>query len=196
MSKTIKLRKGLNIRMIGKAEPVLEQASASELYALKPTDFPGLTPRLSVKQGQAVKAGEPLFYDKYSPEVVFVTPVGGTVTSVIRGERRRILEVQVTADEKVGSVDFGKADPLTLDGPAVKALLLKSGLWPFLVRRPYGTIARVGETPKSIFVSCFDTAPLAPDYNFIMKGQEATFQTGVNALSKADPGKGSSGTSG
>lgn len=189
MSKTIKLRKGLNIRMIGKAEPVLEQAATSEVYALKPTDFPGLTPRLSVKQGQAVKAGEPLFYDKYSPEVVFVTPVGGTVTSVIRGERRRILEVQVTADEKMGSVDFGKADPLTLDGPAVKAMLLKSGMWPFLVRRPYGTIARVGEIPKSIFISCFDTAPLAPDYNFIMKGQEATFQTGVNALSRLTPGK-------
>ena len=189
MSKTIKLRKGLNISMIGKADPVLEQAATSEVYALKPGDFPGMMPRLSVKPGQAVKAGEPLFYDKYNPDVVFVAPAGGTVTSVIRGERRRILEVQVAADDTVGSVDFGKSDPLTLNGQEVKTLLLKSGLWPFLVRRPYGTIARIDETPKRIFISCFDTAPLAPDYNFIIKDQEATFQTGVNALSRLTPGK-------
>ncbi len=183
MSKTIKLRKGLNIRLKGGAEPLLEQASVSEVYALKPVDFQGLTPRLSVKPGQEVRAGDPLFYDKYSPEVVFVSPVGGTVASVNRGERRKILEVLVTADESKGSVDFGKADPLQLDGAAVKELLLKSGMWPFIRRRPYGTIARTSDIPKSIFVSCFDTAPLAPDYTFVLKGEAAAFQTGINALS-------------
>lgn len=189
MSKTIKLRKGLNIRLKGVAEPLLEQASASGVYAIKPVDFQGLTPRLSVVAGQEVKAGDPLFYDKYSPEVVFVSPVGGTVASVNRGERRRILEVLVTADGSKGSVNFGKADPLQLESAAVKELLLKSGMWPFLKRRPYGTIARISDTPKSIFISCFDTAPLAPDYAFILKGQEAVFQTGVNALSKLTTGK-------
>ncbi len=189
MSKTIKLRKGLNIRLKGGAEPLLEQASVSEVYALKPVDFQGLTPRLSVKPGQEVKAGDPLFYDKYSPEVVFVSPVGGTVASVNRGERRKILEVLVTADESKGSVDFGKADPLQLDGAAVKELLLKSGMWPFIRRRPYGTIARTSDIPKSIFVSCFDTAPLAPDYTFVLKGEAAAFQTGINALSKLTAGK-------
>ena len=189
MLKTIKLRKGLNIKMKGKAEPVLEQVSPSDVYALKPTDFPGLTPRLTVHQGDQVKTGDVLFYDKYHPEVVFVSPVGGTVASINRGERRRILEVLVTADESMGVVDFGKHDPLHLDREEVKGILLKSGLWPFIKRRPYGTIARVDEIPKSIFISCFDTAPLAPDYAYITGGQETVFQTGVNALTRLTSGK-------
>ncbi len=189
MSKTIKLRKGLNIRMKGQAEPVLEAARDSEIYALMPTDFPGLTPRLSVEPGQVVKAGESLFYDKYNPEVLFVSPVGGTVATVNRGERRKILEVQVKADQNVGAVDFGKADPLAMDAARVKELLLKAGLWPFIKRRPYGTLARLNETPRNIFISCFDTAPLAPDYQFILKGQESAFQTGINALSRLTSGK-------
>lgn len=189
MSKTIKLRKGFNIRLKGQAEAIVEEAVASEIYALKPTDFPGLTPRLSVKPGDKVKCGDPLFYDKYHPEVVFVSPVGGIVESVNRGERRRILEVLVRADAAAGSVDFGKADPLSTDGAAVKEKILKAGLWPFFRRRPYGTIARTGESPKSIFISCFDTAPLAPDYAWVLRGQEADFQAGVDALSRLTPGK-------
>jgi Na+-transporting NADH:ubiquinone oxidoreductase subunit A len=189
MSRTIKFRKGIDIRIKGGAEQLLEQAPESEVIALKPTDFPGLTPRLAVKPGDELKAGEPLFSDKYNPEVIFVSPVGGTVKSVIRGERRKILEVLIEADDSRGSVDFGKADPLLLDGSGVKERLLKAGMWPFLKRRPYGTIARTNEVPKSIFVSCFDTAPFAPDYNFILKKEVAAFQTGINALAKLTSGK-------
>ena len=189
MSKTIKLRKGFNIRLKGKAEPVLEEASPSVIYALKPTDFPGMTPRLSVKPGDVVKAGEPLFYDKYHPEVLFVSPVGGSVEIINRGERRRILEVLVRADASVGEVNFGKSDPLQESAEMVREKILKAGLWPMIRRRPYGTIARVAEMPKSIFISCFDTAPLAPDYNFVLKGQGADFQAGVNALTRLTPGK-------
>lgn len=189
MSKTIKLRKGFNIRLKGKAEAVLEEASPSGIYALKPTDFPGMTPRLSVKPGDVVKAGEPLFYDKYHPEVLFVSPVGGSVEIVNRGERRRILEVLVRADAAVGEVDFGKGDPLQESAEVVREKILKAGLWPLIRRRPYGTIARSAETPKSIFISCFDTAPLAPDYSFVLKGQASDFQAGVNALTRLTPGK-------
>lgn len=189
MSKTIKLRKGFNIRLKGKAEAVLEEASPSGIYALKPTDFPGMTPRLSVKPGDVVKAGEPLFYDKYHPEVLFVSPVGGSVEIVNRGERRRILEVLVRADAAVGEVDFGKSDPLQESAEVVREKILKAGLWPLIRRRPYGTIARSAETPKSIFISCFDTAPLAPDYSFVLKGQASDFQAGVNALTRLTPGK-------
>ncbi|MFZ5429574.1 MAG: Na(+)-translocating NADH-quinone reductase subunit A [Bacteroidota bacterium] len=189
MSKTIKLRKGLNIRIMGKAEAVLEEAPSAEQYALKPIDFPGLTPRLSVKQGQEVKAGEPLFYDKYHPEVFYVTPVAGTVSLINRGERRRILEVIVDADPSKGSVDFGKSDPQTMDEARVRELLLKSGMWPLIKRRPYGIVARPDEKPRDIFISGFDTAPLAPDYGFILKGQEKQFQAGINALAKLTSGK-------
>jgi Na+-transporting NADH:ubiquinone oxidoreductase subunit A len=189
MSKTIRLKKGLNIRILGMAEPVLEDAPPGENFALMPGDFPGLTPRLSVTPGQEVKAGDPLFFDKYTPEICFVSPVGGNVTAVNRGERRKILEIVVKADQNIGFVDFGKADPVKMDTPQIRELLLKSGLWPLLKRRPYGILARPDEVPKSIFISCFDTAPLAPDYQFILKGQESVFQTGINVLSKLTPGK-------
>jgi Na+-transporting NADH:ubiquinone oxidoreductase subunit A len=189
MSKIIRLKKGLNIRILGKAEPILEEVPNDGIFALKPTDFPGLTPRLTVNPGQEVKAGDPVFCDKYTREICFVSPVGGIVTAVNRGDRRKILEVVVKADQSIGSRDFGKTNPDKLDAPQIKELLLKSGLWPFLKRRPYGILARPDEVPKSIFVSCFDTAPLAPDYQFILKGQESVFQTGITVLSKLTTGK-------
>lgn len=189
MAGTKKLRKGLDIRLAGAPEPVVNTVRASEFYAIKPTDFHGLTPRLTVKPGQEIKSGEPLFFDKYNPVVLFVSPVGGSVVSINRGERRKILEVKVKADPAAGAVDFGKADPLQSDANAIREKLLSAGMWPFIKRRPYGTIARTDESPKSIFISCFDTAPLAPDYNFIVKGQEHQFQTGINALVKLTTGK-------
>jgi Na+-transporting NADH:ubiquinone oxidoreductase subunit A len=189
MSKTIRLKKGLNIRILGMAEPILEAVEEAGIFALKPADFPALTPRVLVSPGQEVKAGDPLFCDKYTPAIYFVSPVGGIVTAVNRGERRKILEVVVKADQNIGSVEFGKADPGNTDPAQIKELLLKSGLWPLLKRRPYGILARPDEVPESIFISCFDTAPLAPDYQFILKGEESVFQTGINVLSKLTTGK-------
>ena len=189
MTEVIKLRKGLNIKLKGGASKELETLPTPSMVALKPTDFPGLTPKLSVKADYEVKAGEALFYDKYHPEIVFTSPVGGKVVSINRGERRKILEVVVETNESLGSADFKKADPATLSSDEVKEQLLKSGLWPFIKRRPYGTIASPGEKPISIYISTFDTAPLAPDYNFIAEGQMETFQTGINALTRLTEGK-------
>jgi Na+-transporting NADH:ubiquinone oxidoreductase subunit A len=189
MSETIKLRKGLNIKLKGSAKPELETLPVPVTIALKPTDFPGLTPKLKVKADTLVKAGDALFYDKYHPEIIFTAPVGGKVVSVNRGERRKILEVVIETDTKAGAVEFTKADPNSLSGEAIREELLKSGLWPFIKRRPYGTIASPGEKPLSIFISTFDTAPLAPDCSFVLKGQMDTFQTGINALAKLTTGK-------
>ncbi|MFW6257840.1 MAG: Na(+)-translocating NADH-quinone reductase subunit A, partial [Prolixibacteraceae bacterium] len=189
MSEVIKLRKGLNIKLKGSAEKKLENLPVTATVALKPTDFHGLTPKLSVKAGHEIKSGEPLFYDKYYPEIQYTAPVGGKVVSVNRGERRRILEVVIQADEKKEAVDFGKADPQSLSGNDIKEKLLKSGMWPFIKRRPYGVVASPGDKPKAIFISTFDTAPLAPDYNFVLKGEMNTFQTGINALAKLTEGK-------
>jgi len=196
MSEVIKLRKGLDIRLKGSAETVLETLPVPATVALKPTDFPGLTPKLSVKPGNEVKAGDALFYDKYHPEVVFTAPLGGKVISVNRGERRRVLEVVIETDTGAGSVEFKKANPNELSAEEVKEQLLKSGLWPFIKRRPYGIVASPQEKPKSIFISTFDTAPLAPDYNFIMEGQLGTFQMGIDALAKLTEGKVFLGVSG
>jgi len=189
MSEVIKLRKGLNIKLKGSAEPVLETLTLPATVALKPTDFPGLTPKLSVKAGDVVKAGDALFYDKYHPEVVFTAPWGGKVASINRGERRRILEVVVETDPNAGSAEFIKGNPEGISAGEIKEQLLKSGLWPFIKRRPYGILASPDEKPRAIFVSTFDTAPLAPDYNFIMEGQLGSFQAGIDALAKLTDGK-------
>lgn len=189
MSEVIKLRKGLNIKLKGSAETVLETLPLPATVALKPTDFPGLTPKLSVKPGDVVKAGDALFYNKYHPEVVFTAPCGGKVVSVNRGERRRILEVVVEPDPNAGSAEFKKGNPESLSAEEIKEQLLKSGLWPLIKRRPYGILASPNEKPRAIFVSTFDTAPLAPDYNFIMEGQLGSFQAGIDALAKLANGK-------
>jgi Na+-transporting NADH:ubiquinone oxidoreductase subunit A len=189
MSEVIKLRKGLNIKLKGSAEKALDKLPVPATVALKPTDFPGLTPKLSVKVDAEVKAGDALFYDKYHPEILFTAPLGGKVVSINRGERRKILEVVIATDEKIGSAEFKKADPATLSAEEVKEQILKSGIWPFIKKRPYGIIANPEEKPKAIYISTFDTAPLAPDYNFVLDGQLDTFQTGINALAQLTEGK-------
>lgn len=189
MSETIKLRKGLNIKLKGGALTELETLQLPATVALKPTDFPGLTPKLKVKTDSVVQAGEALFSDKYHPEILVTAPVGGKVVSVNRGERRKILEVVIETDINAGSVEFKKADPNSLSGDEIKELLLASGMWPFLKKRPYGVIASPTDKPISIYISTFDTAPLAPDFNFVLKGQLGSFQTGINALAKLTTGK-------
>jgi Na+-transporting NADH:ubiquinone oxidoreductase subunit A len=189
MSKTIRLKKGLNIPIKGAAEKVLAEEVSPFRFGVKPIDFPGLVPKLEVKPGDKVRAGSPLFHDKLRPEIKFTSPVTGTVLSVERGERRKMLEVVV---ERSGSdyVDFAKADPSELTGDKIRKLLLVSGLWPAVRQRPYHVIAKPGDIPKSIFISGFDTSPLAPDYDFIMKNSQVSlFNTGIRALSKLTEGK-------
>ncbi|WP_423128888.1 Na(+)-translocating NADH-quinone reductase subunit A [Gaoshiqia sp. Z1-71] len=188
MSKHFKLKRGLDIRLKGNAEGTLVEAPTPKTVALKPTDFPGLTPKLSVKADAQVKAGDALFFDKYHPEILFTSPVSGTVKSVIRGERRKILEVIVEADGKNECRPFTQADPLKLSREEICGQLLQSGIWPFLRQRPYGTTAKPTDTPKHIFISGFDSGPLAADYDFIFKNEQSALQTGINALSKLTEG--------
>jgi Na+-transporting NADH:ubiquinone oxidoreductase subunit A len=189
MSLSVKLKKGLDIRMIGKAEPRLAGEADSLFYGVSPVAFPGLIPKLNVKAGDLVSAGSPLFYDKLRPEIVFSSPVSGKVESVIRGDRRKLLEIVI---EKKGNeyVDFGVYDPSVLNREKIKESLLASGLWPVVRQRPYHIVANPRDVPKSIFISGFDTAPLAPDYNFIMANSSASqFRTGIKALKKLTDGK-------
>jgi len=189
MSKVINLKRGLNIRLKGDAEKVLGTSIDADTVALKPTDFPGLAPKILVKSGQEIKAGQPLFFDKNNPEILFTSPTSGEVLAINRGERRKVLEVVVKADRKNESIDFTKGDPLKLSREEIKEKLKQSGLWPFLKQRPYGTVANPHTTPLHIFISGFDSAPMAPDYEFILSGQTSVFQTGINALSKLTDGK-------
>lgn len=188
MSKHFKLKRGLDIRLKGAAEPVLKDAPAPRTIALKPTDFFGLTPKLSVKADTRVKAGDALFFDKYHPEIIFTSPVSGTVSAINRGERRKILEVVVEPDREQEFRTFTAADPLTLTRKEIKKQILASGLWPFVKQRPYGILARPEDTPGHIFISGFDSSPLAPDYEFIFKDDREALQQGINALSKLTDG--------
>jgi len=189
MSKVINLKRGLNIRLKGDAEKMLGPSTETFEVALKPTDFPGLVPKLLVKAGQDVKAGDPIFFDKYNTEVFFTAPVSGQVLEINRGERRKVLEVIIKADGKNESVDFTKVSPQRLSADDIKERLLKSGLWPFIKQRPYGSIAKPSQTPKHIFVSGFDSAPLAPDYEFLYSGQASVLQAGVDAMAKLTSGQ-------
>ena len=189
MSVSVKLKKGFDLRIKGIAEKKLAGEIQSVRYAVKPVDFPGLVPRLAVKPGDKVQAGTPLFIDKLRPEIKFTSPVSGIVVSSDRGDRRKLLEVVV---EKNGNefIDFGKADPSNLNREQIKEHLLASGLWPAIRQRPYHVIARPQDLPKAIFISGFDTAPLAPDSNFIMDNSPSSlFQTGLSALTKLTDGR-------
>lgn len=187
MSEVIKIKKGLNIPLEGKAEMVFGQAQLPGLFAIKPVDFHGLTPKMVVAEGDSVKIGSVLFHDKYHPEIKFVSPVSGTVKTINRGERRRILEVVVENDNKDESLDFGKSDPATMHRDAIVGKLLEGGAWPYLRQRPYDILANPSDTPKAIFVSGFDSSPLAPDYDFVLTGQEEAFKVGVEVLKKLAP---------
>ncbi|MFT5749592.1 MAG: Na+-transporting NADH:ubiquinone oxidoreductase subunit A [Ancylomarina sp.] len=189
MSEVKKIKKGLDIKLIGKAEKVLEKADRSETFAVKPTDFPGLTPKLKVKVDTEVKAGSALFFDKYRPEINFTSPVSGKVVAVNRGERRKILEVIIQADNELQYEEFKKANPTDLTREEVKEELLKSGLWAFLRQRPYDVIANPADAPKAIHISAFDSAPLAADFDYLVEGEAEAFQIGLDALAKLTDGK-------
>ncbi len=188
MSDVIKIKRGLDIRLKGKAEKVFADAKTPELFAVRPTNFVGLVPKLTVKPGDKVKAGSVLFFDKYRPEVKFVSPVSGEVQVVNRGERRRILEVVVKSDNQNESENFGALDASKASREEIIEKLLAAGLWPFIKQRPYDVIANAADTPKAIFVSAFDSSPLAPDYDFIVSGQEKELQAGFDALAKLTSG--------
>ena len=188
MSKVIKIKKGLNINMDGVAEKIIKKADLSEYYAVKPTDFKGIRPKLVVKVGDKVKAGSPLFYDKFQPEVQFTSPVSGEVTSINRGERRMILEVVVRADAKIEYQEFNISDPKAMSREDIISVLQQSGLWPTIRQRPYSVIANSKDKPKAIFISGFDSAPLSPDMDFVVKEDAVMFQKGIDILSKLTDG--------
>jgi len=189
MSTLIRLRKGLNIRLAGKAEKILLPEVPVTRFGVRFADFPGLAARLDVQEGSPVKAGTVLFHDKAFPEIKFVSPVSGVVKAIVRGEKRVLTEV-VIEQEGSGSIDFGAADPLKLTREEVRNRLLSSGLWPVLRQRPYHIVARPDKEPKAVFISAFDTAPLAPDIDFVLANTHGNhLQTGINVLSRLTDGK-------
>ena len=176
MANVIKLRKGLDVNLKGKANLETMQTKVEGQYALVPDDFCGMKPKVVVKEGDAVKVGDALFVDKSHPEVKFVSPVSGTVALVERGERRKVMSVRVDADGKQTAASFTEKEPLKL--------LLESGLFGFFRMRPYDVVANPEDKPKAIFVSAFNSMPLAADFEYVLQGQEKEWQAGLSLLAK------------
>lgn len=188
MGKFIRLKKGFDINLAGKAALKFSSTEQPETFAIKPTDFHGIyMPKVVVNEGDAVKAGSPLFHDKRNEQIVFTSPVSGEVVEVKRGEKRKLLEVVILADRTIEYLNFPKysiSEISNLTREKAQTQILSSGAWLNIVQRPFGVVANPAETPKSIFISGFDSHPLAPDYNFLYKGQEQYFQAGIDILKK------------
>ncbi|MBO4264445.1 MAG: Na(+)-translocating NADH-quinone reductase subunit A [Bacteroidales bacterium] len=188
MSNTIVLKKGLDIPIAGAAEPVVSKTALTDIIAIQPSDFKGLTPRLLVKEGDRVLAGSPVLSDKLRPEILVTSPVSGTVQGIVRGEKRKLLAVCIANDHLQTCADSASAPSAGADAQQVKKALLAAGLWPWIVQRPYGVIADPGATPKAIFVSAFSTAPLAPDPVFCFDGSLKYIQAAISALAGLSAG--------
>ena len=187
MTKMIKLRKGLDIKLKGVAEKKKTEAAPASLYALVPDDFPGLIPKVVVREGDRVKAGTPLFVNKHFPEECFVSPVSGTVKCVERGEKRKVLSVQVAADTEQEHEEFRKIEVKNASADEMIQYLAKCGMLSFFKQRPYDIVVNPNDKPKAIFISAFNTMPLAADFSFVVKDQEIILQKGLDALSRIAP---------
>lgn len=192
MSKSVKLKRGFTINLAGKAENNLAEISQPETHAVKPTDFIGmLRPKTLVDVGDNVKAGSPVLIDKKHDNVIYTSPVSGEIVEVRRGEKRKLLEIIILADREVEYESFrtyNVSDLTNASRADVQQQMLNSGVWPNLIQRPYGIVANPEDTPRDIFISGFDSHPLAPDYNLILKGEDRNFQIGIEVLKKFTSG--------
>ena len=189
MGQNIKIKRGMDIKLEGAPSLDVHQANSPATFAVKPTDFKGLVPKMHVKEGDEVKAGDCLFADKKNDKICFTAPVSGEIAEVVRGDRRAILAVKILADSEIAYKSFNTSGFLDKSRDEVVELLLASGLWPFIIQRPYGVLADPSIAPKSIHVSGFDSAPLAADLSISLKGQEANLKTGFEILKKLTEGK-------
>lgn len=181
MARVIRIRKGLNLRLVGEARQSIEDVAIGGVYGIHPDDFYGFKPQILVHEGDHVLVGEPLFANKQKEELKVVSPVSGKVKSIVRGARRKVEMIEVEADGKQDSKLFKlKTDSRE---EALK-LLLESGLFAFMRQRPYDIVPNPDDTPKGIFVSTFNLMPLEQDFSFIVKGQEEDFKQGVATLSR------------
>ena len=189
MANTIKLSKGLDIKIDGKAVEKTVKIQPSGVIEIKPDHFHGITPKVTVKEGEAIKAGTPLFYNKNYESMKFVSPVSGSIREIKRGERRKVMSILIDVNSQLEFLQFGVKKTSSLTADEIKSTLLNSGLWVYIKQRPYDTIANPDRTPKAIFISGFDSAPLAPDYEYVMKDKMNDFQAGLDVLSKLTTGK-------
>jgi Na+-transporting NADH:ubiquinone oxidoreductase subunit A len=189
MVKQVKIKRGVDIKLQGIAEQIYGNAEVTKSYALKPSDFPGIRLKLKVREGDEVLAGDTILFDKDRPEVTIPAPVSGEVIEILRGEKRKIIEIRILPDAEVKHKKIAVVNPKTTDAETIKKNILEVGAWAHIRQRPYGIIANANKEPRDIFITCFDSSPLAPDSDFVVHGQEEDFKAGIEALKKLTAGK-------
>lgn len=190
MATDIKVKRGYDLRLKGKTNQELVEAPMPKSFAVKPPDFHSVVPQLKYKKpGVRLEAGDELFVSKYSDKVRFVSPVSGVIKEIVRGERRRVMEIIIEPDGQNAYKDFGKLDVSSADAEAIKNKIFESGCGAFIKQRPYDIVANPDDEPRDIYISACETAPLAADPEFILQDQQEEFQTGINALAKLTSGK-------
>lgn len=189
MSNDIRIKKGLDIKLVGAANKETSNAIVSNFYTIRPEDFHGIIPKMVTKVGSKVKAGETVFYDKSNEAIKFASPVSGEIIDIVRGEKRRILAIKIQADKSQTYQDFGTVNVDSANAEIIKNALMASGCWTFVKQRPYDIIANPDKAPKAIFISAYASAPLAADYDYTLQGKEAELQAAITALGKLTEGK-------
>ena len=187
MANLITTKRGLDIPINGKAVETIGTYVLPRNFAMIPDYYHGITPKLVVKEGDLVKAGSPVFFDKQFPDTKFVSPVSGTIKAINRGERRKIISILIENDEKMEYAAFDKPSLAGTNSQQLILQLQQAGLWAYIKQRPFDVIANPSITPKAIFISSFDTAPLAPNNDYVLGNQMADFQAGIDALAKIAP---------
>jgi Na+-transporting NADH:ubiquinone oxidoreductase subunit A len=192
MHKTIKITKGFDINLVGKAAKTLSTTVQPDTFAISPDDFVSFgLPKVLVKVGDSVKAGTPLMFDKSNETAMICSPVSGEIVEVNRGEKRKLIDIKILADKSIEYENYHRftlSEVASLKREEAQEVMCKGGVWPQIIQRPFGTIANPSDSPKSIFISAFDSHPLAPDYNFIFEGNERNFETGIEILKKFTKG--------
>lgn len=188
MAAIVRIKKGLDIKLLGEANKEIKDFK-SDYYSIQPTEFRMINPRLLVSEGDKVKVGTPIIQDKNNEKILITSPVSGQISEIKRGEKRKLENIVIKSDSEQSSIDFGKTEIEKIERAEIIEKLLNSGLWPYIKQRPYGIIANPNELPDAIFISGFDTAPLAPDMKFVMSNCDIeTFQLGIDILKKLTPG--------
>ncbi len=187
MANTIKISKGLKIKIDGIATAKTSKVKHANVIEINPDHYHGVVPKMLVKGGETLQAGSAVFYDKNNEAMKFVSPVSGKVREVVRGERRKVMSIVIDADATIDYLKFDTGAAKNADD--LKALLLESGLWSLIKQRPFDIIANPGKAPKAIFISTFDSAPLAPDYEYVMKERMDDFRAGLQVLKQVSGAK-------
>lgn len=189
MSKSVRIRRGANIKLVGVADKSVEATTTPSSFAIKPTDFHALVPKMMLKEGAEVSAGTPIFHDKKNEHIKFVSPVNGEVAEIVRGAKRKILEIRIVADSNQELKAQSIPSLTDMDRATLLSTLMESGFWPMVKQRPYDVVADPTRKPKAIFISTYDSAPLGADMAYLLGGEESNFQTGIDAMAKLTDGK-------